>query len=269
MKKHSTVMSELLEISENSYFRWKKKDHIVLIDLIETYFSTEDLIEFLNTGKIEKYEQLNFFNLVKKKNINKYLSSFLQDGRYDRLSLSHDIFIDFYFQFLLFVKNQSYFTSLDLLIQKHLLSYCLYTYQPSIIEDEFEKDYTNDKNELQNILNSLNKIINEDIINRIQPHFCIFQSWDDYMLITLQDIIDNHMFDLFDCEDNEITRKEALYHIIGYHVYSNIDNKLNFNEKISLISKIFSNLSSTIFKNKEELFQQLNSLQLKYLAEIT
>lgn len=52
----SEVMSNLLEISENSYYRWKKKDHIKLITLIEKYFTTKDLQEFIDIGKITRIE---------------------------------------------------------------------------------------------------------------------------------------------------------------------------------------------------------------------
>ena len=50
------IMSELLGISEKSYYRWKKETHIQLIDLIEKHFDENDLIEFLKTGKISKFE---------------------------------------------------------------------------------------------------------------------------------------------------------------------------------------------------------------------
>jgi len=66
-KTHSVLMSLILEISENSYFRWKKKDHVVLINLIELYFTQDDLSEYLNTGKIERFEDMkNFDNEAKK-----------------------------------------------------------------------------------------------------------------------------------------------------------------------------------------------------------
>jgi hypothetical protein len=52
-------MSKLLNISENGYFRWKKKDHVQLINLIETYHTKEELQEFLETGKIKKQDRLN------------------------------------------------------------------------------------------------------------------------------------------------------------------------------------------------------------------
>lgn len=48
----SQIMSQLLEISENSYFRWKKKDHKLLIDLIESCFTDEEIKQFLETNEI-------------------------------------------------------------------------------------------------------------------------------------------------------------------------------------------------------------------------
>lgn len=52
----SEIMAKLLEISENSYYRWKKKDHIRLVNLIEKYFTIKDLEEFLETEKISRLE---------------------------------------------------------------------------------------------------------------------------------------------------------------------------------------------------------------------
>ena len=42
----SEIMAKLLEISENSYYRWKKKDHIKLIKLLERYFTIYEIEEF-------------------------------------------------------------------------------------------------------------------------------------------------------------------------------------------------------------------------------
>ncbi|MDD5406979.1 MAG: hypothetical protein PHE73_08595 [Sulfurovaceae bacterium] len=50
------IMSRLCNISDKSYYVWRKKSHIKLIMLIEKYFTKKDLEEFLSTGKISKYE---------------------------------------------------------------------------------------------------------------------------------------------------------------------------------------------------------------------
>lgn len=55
--------SKLLEISEKSFYRWKNKNHKILIALIDKYFSEDDLIEFLETGKIKRLEKVEDFNI--------------------------------------------------------------------------------------------------------------------------------------------------------------------------------------------------------------
>lgn len=52
------IFSKILEVSEKSYYRWKSKDHIVLINLIEKYFSDKELEEFIWRGEISKFERL-------------------------------------------------------------------------------------------------------------------------------------------------------------------------------------------------------------------
>ena len=64
METHSIIMSKILETSENSYFRWKKKDHVILVNLLEKYFTKEDLKEFLVAGKITKFENLKLIEMI-------------------------------------------------------------------------------------------------------------------------------------------------------------------------------------------------------------
>ncbi len=65
--KSAEIYSKILEVSENSYYRWKSKDHTVLMNLLEKYFSENDLQEFLETGKIQKQERLNELIEIEKK----------------------------------------------------------------------------------------------------------------------------------------------------------------------------------------------------------
>lgn len=55
-------LAELLEISEKSVYRWKTKDHIKLMLLLDKYFTKEDLEEFLKYGVVEKLEIMDFQN---------------------------------------------------------------------------------------------------------------------------------------------------------------------------------------------------------------
>ena len=57
------VISELCGVNERSYYIWKNKTHPKLINLLELYFSEEDITEFLNSGQISKMETLNHYEL--------------------------------------------------------------------------------------------------------------------------------------------------------------------------------------------------------------
>lgn len=69
MKTYAQVFSELLEISEKSFYRWKNQDHRKLISLLEKYFTKEDIEEFLELGKVSKFEYFNFLDYQYEKKI--------------------------------------------------------------------------------------------------------------------------------------------------------------------------------------------------------
>ena len=56
------IICDICEIGEKSYYVWKNKSHKKLIELIEKYFTKEDLQEFLQTGKIKKYDIIKNYN---------------------------------------------------------------------------------------------------------------------------------------------------------------------------------------------------------------
>ncbi|MDD3497848.1 MAG: hypothetical protein PHH92_10740 [Aliarcobacter skirrowii] len=62
------AIKKLLDISDVSYYRWKKERPI--FDLLETYFTKDELNEFLETGKIEKFEAIK--NRTKEEIENKF-----------------------------------------------------------------------------------------------------------------------------------------------------------------------------------------------------
>ena len=51
------LICELLDISEKSYYRWKKERKI--FTLLEKYFSDEELEEFLQNGSIATLDSFN------------------------------------------------------------------------------------------------------------------------------------------------------------------------------------------------------------------
>lgn len=51
------VFMKLLDISVNTYYLWRRQERLVL-SLMDKYFTKEDLEEFLATGKVSKYEEI-------------------------------------------------------------------------------------------------------------------------------------------------------------------------------------------------------------------
>lgn len=60
------IMSKLFDFSKPTYFRWKKEKRPI-ISLLDRYFSKEELEEYLNTGKIQKFENEIHINLIAQK----------------------------------------------------------------------------------------------------------------------------------------------------------------------------------------------------------
>lgn len=100
---------ELLQISNVSYYRWRKSPKREgdnkppkIFDLLEKYFTEQELQEFLDTGKISKFEILEEFKAL------------LQGSKFDYLAfvtkyLQHtnkfDVFTDFYYRFLVYISD--------------------------------------------------------------------------------------------------------------------------------------------------------------------
>ena len=57
---HRKLITKLFGFSEPTFYAWvkEKKDKRKILNLIEKYFSSDDLAEFLETGSIDKYEKM-------------------------------------------------------------------------------------------------------------------------------------------------------------------------------------------------------------------
>lgn len=56
-KMNRNLISKLLGISEKSFYRWKNER--LVFKLFSQYFTDNEIKEFLDTGKIEKFELIN------------------------------------------------------------------------------------------------------------------------------------------------------------------------------------------------------------------
>ncbi|MDX4012727.1 hypothetical protein Q6A86_06960, partial [Aliarcobacter skirrowii] len=52
------IMTKLFQFSAPTYYKWKKHDKRKIISLLEYAFSDDDLIEYLEYGKISKIEDI-------------------------------------------------------------------------------------------------------------------------------------------------------------------------------------------------------------------
>ncbi len=70
------LISEILEVSERTIFRWKKENKLVT-DLLDKYFTDDDLNEFIKTRKINRFELCNDFSYIISEKINRYEMKFI------------------------------------------------------------------------------------------------------------------------------------------------------------------------------------------------
>lgn len=94
---------KLCEIGQKSYYVWKNKNHIKLIKLLEKYFTKEDLVEFLQTGKIQKFEKLEFSQNLLSHYRDSYFSYIHSKMRH--INSLHDYILRYYFQYLYYLKT--------------------------------------------------------------------------------------------------------------------------------------------------------------------
>lgn len=55
------TMAKLFSTSEGTYYKWKRENRPI-INLLEKYFTKEDIEEFLEFNSIEKFETLKHSN---------------------------------------------------------------------------------------------------------------------------------------------------------------------------------------------------------------
>ena len=259
---HSLLMAKLCQISENSYFRWKKKDHSKLIDLIETYFTDEDINEFMETNKIKKFDNIiHVIDDYLTKNKSFYINSFKESQSLLHEPSMHDEFEDFYFNFLTNFEKIDFPFNINVLGIQSLLTHYLYQYQTQKIKENIKIDKINEKledfkSEIDEAINSSNEeekkelkkyknnlheetqkekivedifSVNEGNFERIMLHFFTFNSWNNDMYYFLE-LVKKDEFDYFINSKND----ELLYQAIGYLVYSHYKN-LDMHDKLLLI----------------------------------
>lgn len=97
------IIEKLFGFSAPTWYRWKKEQRLI-VDLMDKYFEEKNLEEFINTGKINKFEQqeafLSFLNNLKKQYFDFIRIKFV------KLHFMHELQAEFYFQYLYYLKDK-------------------------------------------------------------------------------------------------------------------------------------------------------------------
>lgn len=70
------LISEILEVSERTIFRWKNENKLITV-LLDKYFTDKDLEEFLNTRKINRFECFKEFSYIMNNQIKEFEMKFI------------------------------------------------------------------------------------------------------------------------------------------------------------------------------------------------
>jgi hypothetical protein len=193
------TLSKLLGNSPKTISNWKKEDRNI-IKLLYKYFSKEDLEEFLETDKIEKFEKMDEYYQFRRSLRKKYLQYFCENLSVSQLDEQSSI--PFIFGLFVFLKKYSgKFTN----FRAAAISFLVSDY--SMIE----------KNHYSSI---------EAVQKRTIP-FLSYLDEIDSMYSYISSIVENGMEDLLLIEDEKMKKEAMLHH--NYFEANNkiIDKKLN------------------------------------------
>lgn len=225
--KKDAIVSKIIGSSVPTYYNWKREQRPI-INLLEKYFSKEELEEFLQNEKINKFEKFNFINNeILEKNRIKYLKSFTSDNPFGSLYQSHSTFIKFYFDFILELKKDEEFykKDFDFLLNQYILIFSIENYQYNLdndfdnMEEEIEKNYRELDETLdckilaKNEIKEISKLERVEKYEDLYKHFNIFNNWDSSMLLFLDECINNNFQNLLNKDDAQKFQNEAQYHI--------------------------------------------------------
>lgn len=226
------TMSQLLEISEKSYYVWKKKTHTKLIKLIEDTFSEKDLKEYLSSpnGKISKFELLEEQEEVLQYTATQYLNLFIkQHGTGSIGDIINKNFMDLYFSVLVHSKNdmanQSVFKPFE--IQK---SFLIYLTKDNTAYNTPDYELVPKLEVGIELLSEFDCYTNQFIQSNIMQNFKL-----------MLHLIQTNIFD-------ENQKTEALLHIILFHLYHHHKSKDQI-KKRELFIDIIETLPSSIKKS--------------------
>ena len=204
------IVSRLLDISERSYYTFKKQGRPV-IRLLETYFSKSDLEEWIEYGKISKLDILKDFEIILMGSKVDYLK-FVNENL--ALDFKYDLFTDLYYQLLVYLDEMQ--RSEDAAISK------TWTVGDAIPGFFIKHNIATDK---------------ENEAYRLQYKFGIVNNFDQNMSNFIRLSLSKDMLPLItnnigsNIEISEAYRQSAVYHALLFNIYRS-HPKLDYRQKM-------------------------------------
>jgi hypothetical protein len=214
-KEYKVIASKLLDCTLSSYYNWDKQNRPI-INLLEKYFEQRDIEEFLENGKINKFEQKQTFdNFLKslKKQYFDFISS-----KFVKFHFAHEIQAEFYFQYLYFLKDR--FEQFEIHNKPFSAAAFLFALK-------FKIDNKDDK-QLQKSVNEFSNII--DLIEFLDDTPGMLFYFKYLLEDDLKPLLDGISIDEF-CVNGKISidadkslyNIEEISHYYMYHSYNNIE----------------------------------------------
>ena len=220
------IFTRLFDFNPSTYYRWKEEKRPI-IGLIEEYFSLQDLHEFLETGKISKFEFVEEFKMLLLGSKLDYMEFIY---KYLKHSNEFDFFTDFYYRFLVYVYTlQHNRKRSDIEFQK---IFQLNDALPSfLINNSFAHLNESAAYRLQDKVHQINSM------NQNMTNFIILNISNDFQSLTQQHA---------NIQYSDEHRKQSIIHSLMFCIYKYHPN-LNYEEKINLLGRVVRMDASIVF----------------------
>jgi len=240
------VVSQLLDISERSYYTFKKQGRPV-IRLLETYFSKSDLEEWIQYEKISKLDILKDFEAILQGSKLDYLKFVSEELNF---SLEYDLFTDLYYKLLIYLYDMQKLENTDItsvwMVGDALPGFLL------------ESKYSNTEEDKED----------EAVLYKIKDKFGIINHFDQNMSNFIRLSLTREMIPLIrntkgtDIDFSEVYRMNAVYHVLLFNIYKK-NPKLTYKEKIIKLGNVLGfNIENLSAEQIDEIFNMPNNWKI-------
>lgn len=220
-----------MDISKPSYYVWKRQGRPIF-KLLETYFSKEELQEFLDTGKISKFETLEDFKMLLQRSKLDYLGFVTKHLKH---SNKFDFFTDFYYRFLVYIDK--------------------IRHSPKESDIEYQNIFQLNDSLPSFLINNSFTHLNEVEIHQLQYKIRLINGMDQNTTNLILLSISNDFQSLIQQTNGQISdafRKDGVIHSLMFCIYK-YHPTLDYGEKIKLLSKVLGTDESTVFEVFEKI----------------